>query len=1064
MNKLLFYLTVLFLLVYSPFSILKSQTTPISPLPPPPPPPPTITIDPVSCHDYSDGSISVSNTPGTFLWSTGDTTASISGLSSGTYTVSITNHFGFNIHLIRTLSNPDTLTLSSTINPNIACSGTPNGSISVNLSGGATPYSYVWSTGDTFSSISNLAAGSYTITISDSLGCTKSESLTIIQPTTLLGTVQIDSNVSCYILSNGGVSAVASGGTSPYTYSWNDIPTSTTNGPPPPGGYTPYTFPGNLQLNTSFLSGIPGGTYFVTITDANGCSTTSNGVVTSPDSLEAGVAIDSNATCNGFSDGGVSAGVNGGIGPFSYLWNNNDTTASITGLPVGTYTVTITDQNGCTATDDEPVSEPPVLTVTTALDSSITCHGLSTAGVTAQGAGGSPYFGGTPYNYTWNNNSWGASLTGIPVGTYTVTVSDENGCTVSTSVNIHEPDTLVSAINIDSSITCFGLSNGGASASATGGIIPYTYSWNNNNTTSSITGVSANTYTVTITDQNGCTDSTSISFIQPDTLIASINLDSNVSCFGLSNAGATSIATGGTIPFSYVWSNTGPTDHITGVIAATYTVTITDHNGCSDTASIELTQPDTLIASISIDSLITCFGDADGKLSSAATGGNGNYSYAWNTATNTSVFANTSSVSALNSNTYYLTITDANNCSDTASIFLADPNLLTSTITIDSNVTCYGGSNGGLTSIATGGTGALSLLWNNGDTNVSITGLTALTYTVTITDSKGCTHTSSKTVTESNQIIVDLGNDTSVCLGSTLTLDAGAGFQSYLWNDNATSQTNNVNTNIANVADYEVTVTDNNGCNGMDTIEVTVHQPSTVSISGVSNLCSYEIDTLSATSGFASYLWNTNDTSSDLIIDATVLPSGNQNYSITATDTNGCLSDTSVSFNVFNPVIVDLGPDTSITIYGGGLISYPLDAGPGFQSYLWNDSTTTQVYLVTYPNMGTYHVTVTDSNGCLGSDTVIVDFILDIPSIHSGSISIYPNPVSEYLNIEMAHFNGQSVQITLTNVTGKIMYNQNIEVNGNLNSFVDVSQFPTGTYFIQIQANDQKMVKQIIIQ
>jgi hypothetical protein len=273
-----------------------------------------------------------------------------------------------------------------------------------------------------------------------------------------------------------------------------------------------------------------------------------------------------------------------------------------------------------------------------------------------------------------------------------------------------------------------------------------------------------------------------------------------------------------------------------------------------------------------------------------------------------------------------------------------------------------------------------------------------------------------------------------------------------------------VNTTVASVADYSVTVTNSNGCIGIDTINVTVFLATGVSISGANDLCAYQTDTLFASAGFVSYLWNTTDTTAQLIIDANNLSAGNQNYSVTATDANGCVSDDATSFNVHSPVTVDLGPDSSIVWVDGSSDSYTLDAGAGFNSYLWSDlSTTTQTYEVTLANMGTIVVLVSDANGCYGSDTVIVDFILGVPAIQKASVKIYPNPAADYLNIEMKQFNGQDINVIITDMAGKTVYNKSMVVNGNQASTIDVSQFPSGTYFVQIQTEDQKVVKHIVI-
>ena len=206
------------------------------------------------------------------------------------------------------------------------------------------------------------------------------------------------------------------------------------------------------------------GTYTVTITDNNGCTATSSSTITEPVALVAATVVDSNSTCNGFSDGGASASATGGTLPYNYAWNNGATTASITGVVAGTYTVTITDNNGCTSTSSATITEPAALVAATVVDSNSTCNGLSDGGASASATGGTP-----AYSYVWNNGAATASITGVPSGTYTVTVTDANGCTSTSSTTITEPAVMIASTVVDSNITCNGLSDGGATASATGG-------------------------------------------------------------------------------------------------------------------------------------------------------------------------------------------------------------------------------------------------------------------------------------------------------------------------------------------------------------------------------------------------------------------------------------------------------------------------------------------------------------------------------------------------------------------------------------------------------------------
>ncbi|UTW67773.1 T9SS type A sorting domain-containing protein [bacterium SCSIO 12643] len=1071
----------------------------------------TVVDSNVTCNGFSDGGATASPSGGTapynYAWSNGATTASITGVTANTYMVTITDNNGITATSSVNITEPSGLLVQAIVDSNVTCNGFSNGGASAGALLGTFPHTYTWSNGATTPSITGVTANTYTVTATDNNGCTATNSVTITEPAGLILQAIVDSNVTCNGFSDGGASAGALLGTFPHTYAWSN------------GATTPS------------ITGVTANTYSVTTTDNNGCTATNSVTITEPAGLILQAIVDSNVTCNGFSDGGASAGALLGTFPHTYTWSNGATTPSITGVTANTYSVTTTDNNGCTATNSVTITEPTALMAATVVDSNTSCNGFSDGGASASASGGT-----TTYNYLWSNAATNASITGVIAGTYTITVTDANGCTSTSSATITEPAVLVATSIVDSNATCNGFANGGATASATGGTAPYSYEWNNTATTASITGISAGTYTVTITDANGCTstssatvtepldlafnltinspiscngandaivsyvitggtapyynifsgtdtmatmdtdtvgpinlpqyviydangcyDTTSVLITEPTALVAATVVDSNVTCNGFANGGITASATGGTGAYTYAWSNAATTVSITGVIANTYTVTVSDANGCTDTSSATITEPTVLMATSIVDSNITCNGLSNGGASASATGGTTPYSYAWsNTAT-------TPSITGVSAGTYTVTVTDANGCTDSTSVIITEPALLVASTVADSNVTCFGGADGGVTASASGGTTTYSYLWNTGAAAASITGLMAGTYTVTVTDANGCTDTSSAMVTEPPLLSVDLGNDTSVCFGGSLTLDPGAGFASYLWQDNSTNQTYNVDTSTPGVADYSVTVTNNNGCIGIDTINVTVFQATGVAISGANDLCAYEIDTLIASSGFVSYIWNTSATTSQIIVDANSLSPGSQNYSVTATDSNGCVSDDAVSFNVHNPVVVDLGPDTSIVWVDGGNNTYTLDAGAGFNSYLWSDLTTNQTLDVTLTNMGTISVVVTDGNGCYGADTVFVDFILDVPTLDKASVNIYPNPAADYLNIDMKGFNGQEVQVIITDMGGKHVINNILKVNGNQTSTLDVSNLPTGTYFIQIQAENQKVVKHIVI-
>ncbi|MDH7445151.1 T9SS type A sorting domain-containing protein [Aquimarina sp. 2201CG14-23] len=376
----------------------------------------------------------------------------------------------------------------------------------------------------------------------------------------------MDSNASCNGDTDGQITGSGTGGTMPYTYQWSNGAT------------------------TASTTGLAAGTYTITITDANGCTDDASTSVTEPTAVVAAALVDSNASCNGDTDGQITGSGAGGTMPYTYSWSNGATTASTTGLAAGTYTITITDANGCTDDASTTVTEPTAVVAAALVDSNASCNGDTDGQITGSGTGGT-----MPYTYSWSNGATTASTTGLAAGTYTVTITDANGCTDDASTSVTEPTAVVAAALVDSNASCNGDTDGQITGSGAGGTMPYTYSWSNGATTASTAGLSAGTYTITITDANGCTDEESTTVTEPAALVAATVVDANQTP-GASDGAATGSASGGTMPYTYLWSNGGTTASITGLTAGTYTVSVTDNNGCG---------PDTSEATIIEDPLLS---------------------------------------------------------------------------------------------------------------------------------------------------------------------------------------------------------------------------------------------------------------------------------------------------------------------------------------------------------------------------------------------------------------------------------------------------------------------------
>lgn len=520
---------------------------------------------PVSCFGGSDGAATVTAQNGngniTYAWGTNpvQTGTTATGLSAGTYTVTVTDANQCSGTTTVTIVGPSSA-VSATLTPiNPGC--TTQGSVSVSASGGTSGYTYLWSEGaQTGTSISNLSAGTYTVTVSDQNACTVVESVTLTstgsQPSA--GIVE-QQNVACNGGADGWVSINVSNGTPNYDIVWNTTPSQT----------------GALANN------LPAGTYTANVEDANGCETSIQVTITEPTELEL-ITNSSNSQC-GSPTGSASVTANGGASGYTYLWDNTQTTSTISNVNAGTYTVTVTDANNCTAAANVAVSDANAPSISLSSSGDPSCPGDSDGTATVSGSGGTGNL-----TYTWNTTpvQTGVTASNLPAGSYTCTVIDNNGCQSGVTVDIEDPDGISATASPDDP-GC-GDPNGLISVSASGGTGTLTYTWSDNQTGPSATGLEAGTYTCTITDQQGCTFVITETLYQPDPLTANPAL-TPASC-ALADGSIALNPEGGSGQYTYTWCNgAGTTSSLNNIAAGSYCVLIDDGNECTLDTTIVLT-------------------------------------------------------------------------------------------------------------------------------------------------------------------------------------------------------------------------------------------------------------------------------------------------------------------------------------------------------------------------------------------------------------------------------------------------------------------------------------------
>lgn len=501
----------------------------------------------------------------------------------------------------------------------VLCNGQTNGALTANPVGGAAPFTYSWSSGGTAQTETGLGAGTYTCTITDANSLVASQTFTITEPTALV-TTSSQNNITCNGGNNGDATAMVSGGTSPYSYTWSSGGTAATE------------------------TGLAAGTYFCSIVDANGCSSSASVVITEPTAI-AITASQTNVNCNGGSDGTATASPSGGTTPYTFVWSNSATTATTIGLAAGTYSCTVTDNNGCTMSQTVIVTEPAAIAaMMTTTD--VSCNGGNNGDATATVSGGT-----SPYTYAWSSGGTAATEMGLVAGTYTCDITDANGCTSSSSVTVNEP-TVMAVAATSTSVLC----NGGTAdvtVTATGGTSPYSGD--------GMFTVNAGTYNYVVTDNNGCMDSASVTITEPTALDVSVTTSNGPTTCSGTDGMIDITVTGATPGYSYLWSNSATTEDVSGLAAGTYSVTVTDTNGCTSTVNATLADPNPPTVTLALTVSSVCADDASVTLSGGSPAG-GVYS---GTAVTAGVFDPSTNVLGANTITY--TYTDPNTgCSATS--------------------------------------------------------------------------------------------------------------------------------------------------------------------------------------------------------------------------------------------------------------------------------------------------------------------------------------------------------------------------------------------------------------
>lgn len=999
----------------------------------------TTTTDATCGNPTGTATVSVTNgfTPFSYSWNTVpvQTMPTATGLITGAYTVTVTDSHGCIETAVANVTSSNGPSASIVSSTNVSCNGQSDGSAVATASGGVAPLTYLWDSGTAplnTTSVSGINAGIHTITVTDANNCIATASVTITQPTALTVTTSLVNAADCG-QPTGSLQATPNGGTGTYTFAWNSVPTQVTQTAVNllPGTYTVIVTDNNLctasangtinnlpgvalsvksttptlcngscdgTASLELMGGLPGynyvcsngftvstaslaqsvtglcaGAYTVTVTDANGCTAVAGFTITQPAPVVATISGSADASCFNGNDGTASVVGSGGSAPYTGVWSTipvqNGLSAS--GLTAGAFTVTISDANNCTAVTTVNISQPAAITLTTTKTNAHCGLPDGTATVTATG-------GSAPYTVVWNTipPQLSVTATGLMAGTYSVVVTDANNCTATANVSINDISSGTATISTFTDVTCFGLSDGTATASIGGGVAPYSYQWNTVpvQSGSTATNLPAGIYIVNITDANLCTVSATVTITEPAQIMIT-NTPVNVLCFGDCNGQITASVTGGTLPYSYQWSNFQITPSVSNLCAGSYTLSVFDSRNCSQSLTSTITQPSQIIITGAVTNA-HC-NQNDGSVDIEVSGGSGTYTFLWSNGTTAQ------DLSAVPSGSYSVIATDQQGCKSNGLYSVNNISGPVAAITSSQDITCFGFDNGLATVTATPSPGMAPIftyVWNStpAQFTTTATNLGPGVYIVTVTDTSGCTANASVTIVEPAALTVQPYTMDPLCFGDCNGMAwvvpvGGTVPYSYLWPAGGVNPTDSMNTGMC-AGSYTIITTDANNCN--NTQSVTLTQPPFMSATTAVTplLCSGNcngnatVNTMGGSLPY-SFLWSVNSNAQTTQTATGLCPGV---YDVTVTDDHNCTTTSGTVVTSPLTLTIQLSGIQHVNCFGQatGRIDIIANGGTPGYSFLWSNGATSQNLVnITY---GNYCVTVTDNNGCTYDTCIII--------------------------------------------------------------------------------------------
>ncbi len=813
----------------------------------------------------------------------------------------------------------------------------PTAALFAKITGGEAPFQFKWNNGQTTEKASALPAGKYQVTVTDAKGLVKTGKYEIPDPNIKLS-AEVIKPASGATPGDGHVNLLLDGGSGIFTYAWS-----------------------NGEKNQTATQLAPG-LHTVTVTDETGCSASIT--ITVPEkvtSLVTSLQITNDIRCALVADGSITATVSGGKAPYRYAWSNGKTSEGLLdGLSPGIYTVTITDAASQSATSRIELTAPPALSATTEMTAPAAVN-TSTGQALVKATGGK-----ATYSYAWSHGETTTTAKNLAPGLHTVTVTDANGCTSTSEVNISENITAMSvAVRQSGQIQCHGLRTGSLQAEIKGGKGPYTYQWSTGGTGASLDQLPEGTYNVTVTDAAGSQVTGSANITQPDPLVVMLAVEAAASTNG-SDGRAAARATGGSGLYQWAWDNGETVAKATKLSPGLHVITVTDASGCSTTASVTISE-NILALQITIEqtSSVKCAGSNEGSVKAIVKGGKEPYAYAWSHQAFTPTAAN------LQDGLYTLTVTDATGQTATSVVTVNSPAPLTISARADAPASTNN-ANGKVTVTAGGGTGKYTYAWDNGEKEAKAVALGAGLHVVTVTDANGCAITADVQITENILPLATIIRQTSEirCAGQSsaaLVAETTGGKLPYAikWRGTLGEMTSESLSNLP-AGQYAVQVTDANGTSATSPYEVKEPAPLVLSVEEITPAATGNADgkvILKLTGGTAGYTldgkpWPTGKNTHTL----DRLGPGQHRY--TLQDASGCTAEVSVTITEdILPLSVSVGQTQQIQCAGtsAAALSATVRGGKPPYTYVWSHGASGAS--VSDVGEGDYTVIVSDASG-----------------------------------------------------------------------------------------------------